>query len=340
MPFLKRGAIDPLRFYGRAATHVQKESGKKKELEQKPSLALKVELRQKGIQNKDMFLAGHVLRKQVNIINTYFKKEKKMSTYNNSNFEEMHQRVLSSTSKVDSGLSPPAATPEQQLRTVSKDPGNVKYIMYIIKKHRNQLNINEKDKKGNTALIYASIAGDEDMVLLLLKHHADAEIKNNSGYTALHYVCVDPNLLHVAKLLLKWSANIDAADNSGCSSLHHAVSANKIECVKFLLIKSARIDYSDNNGNSPLFRACEIENGTEIVQYLLEKKADVKLLNKAGKTALFFASAAGNIKAVDLLLYHGSDPNKLAHDGTSALFYSASDGHPECSLSIAFSSSI
>ena len=47
--------------------------------------------------------------------------------------------------------------------------------------------INEKDIKGMTALMYASISGNENLVQLLLTKNADINIEDNNGMTALMY---------------------------------------------------------------------------------------------------------------------------------------------------------
>jgi ankyrin repeat protein len=47
--------------------------------------------------------------------------------------------------------------------------------------------INEKDIKGMTALMHASILGNENLVQLLLNKNADINIEDNNGMTALMY---------------------------------------------------------------------------------------------------------------------------------------------------------
>jgi len=47
--------------------------------------------------------------------------------------------------------------------------------------------VNEVDRYGNTALIYAAQTGDLDAVKALVAHGADASIKNKSGATALNF---------------------------------------------------------------------------------------------------------------------------------------------------------
>ena len=47
--------------------------------------------------------------------------------------------------------------------------------------------INEKDFNGMTALMHASILGNENLVQLLLNKNADIDIEDNNGMTALRY---------------------------------------------------------------------------------------------------------------------------------------------------------
>ena len=47
--------------------------------------------------------------------------------------------------------------------------------------------INEKDFNGMTALMHASILGNENLVQLLLNKNADINIEDNNGMTALMY---------------------------------------------------------------------------------------------------------------------------------------------------------
>lgn len=45
--------------------------------------------------------------------------------------------------------------------------------------------LNQKDSKGNTSLMYAASGGYTEIVRQLIDHHADLDIKNNEGLTAL-----------------------------------------------------------------------------------------------------------------------------------------------------------
>ena len=60
------------------------------------------------------------------------------------------------------------------------------------------------------------------------------------------------------------------------------------------------IDHQDKNGCSALMLACE-KGHFDVVEFLLQKGADIKLLSKADKSALMLAEENGHNKIVQLL---------------------------------------
>ena len=70
-------------------------------------------------------------------------------------------------------------------QSVEKRPLRVSLnLVRMLLKHNADLNI--QDNSGYTALHLAVNARDENLVRLCFEHHADVNIQNNSGYTALH----------------------------------------------------------------------------------------------------------------------------------------------------------
>lgn len=69
----------------------------------------------------------------------------------------------------------------------------------------------------------------------------------------------------------------------------------------------------------------------ELVQVLLECGADVRIKDKAGKTALFYAIETNNenLDVVSLLLGRGADPNHEAFDRITPLLKAVEKGHFE-----------
>jgi ankyrin repeat protein len=61
--------------------------------------------------------------------------------------------------------------------------GDEKTVLSLL--NRNEVNINDKDDIGSTALMCAAMFNNERMVSLLIDRGADINIKNNIGLTAL-----------------------------------------------------------------------------------------------------------------------------------------------------------
>lgn len=58
-------------------------------------------------------------------------------------------------------------------------------IDYVARELQRGVNVNAQNRRGDTALIFASRSGQYDMVRFLLDHNANPNIKNNFGGTAL-----------------------------------------------------------------------------------------------------------------------------------------------------------
>lgn len=61
-------------------------------------------------------------------------------------------------------------------------------------------------KKGNTALHIASLAGQEEVVKLLVNHYASVNVQSQNGFTPL-YMAAQENHDNVVKYLLANGAN-------------------------------------------------------------------------------------------------------------------------------------
>lgn len=104
--------------------------------------------------------------------------------------------------------------------------------------------------------------------------------------------------------------------------------------VKMLLENGAPegIDMQDRCGWSALMFAAFTGHSTGIVELLLQYGADVNLVNKDGRTALFMASDKGHAAIVELLLKSGANPNYIDKWEKTALtlcVYGRQNCHPD-----------
>jgi ankyrin repeat protein len=191
-----------------------------------------------------------------------------------------------------------------------------------------------RDKHGATPLIHAATYADANLMGLLLDRGADANAANDDGATALHRSAGD---VEKVRLLVKAGAKVNAATALGRTPLLIAASyAGNVDTVKLLLAHGAKIDDKDSfqetcltsaakrgdaklvkvlaaagadlmaGSRPPLVWAAE-EGNVETIACLLECGCGkIKPLVSA---ALGSAAARGPLKAVELLLESGADPN-------------------------------
>lgn len=143
----------------------------------------------------------------------------------------------------------------------------------------------ETDMAGNTALIFATKAGREGLLRLIISKSKALDRRNNSGQTPLlaaawggsvesmHILLdkkngLDPPgrhgltaLMHATRnprgevfaLVLSQSSDIDCLDHNHKTALHHAIENGNIEAVELLLERTSALNWTDNNGHTPLF---------------------------------------------------------------------------------------
>ena len=82
--------------------------------------------------------------------------------------------------------------------------GNEETVLSLL--NRNEVNVNDKDNDGNTALIMAAIKNHERMVSLLIDRGADINSKDNDGETALYWAEMEnnPNIISIIQKVNKY----------------------------------------------------------------------------------------------------------------------------------------
>jgi len=156
----------------------------------------------------------------------------------------------------------------------------------------------------NINIIEASYNGDLDALKACIAEKQDINVKDDSGYTPLHWVCfmgvVGDNRVDMAKLLIKSGADVNSfLPNEGPSILSSACESGNSEIVMLLVNNCADLNYK-GDGETPLIHA--IRSGViEIVSHLIENGANYKLTNELGQTPKDIAYDYDRNDMVDLI---------------------------------------
>lgn len=193
-----------------------------------------------------------------------------------------------------------------------------------------ELNIDQVDHSGDTALILAAKHGHINSVKTLLKQQANVNLSNDQkdDYTALLWA-VQHGHIEIAQMLLHHGADVSAVTKTGQTALHFAASKGRTEIVKVLLSYGAKPNAlsADENQYTPLHWAA-MHGHTDIATLLIEHGANLNIRdNRCKYTPLHWAVTQGHAAIVNRLLSHGADSGIVDEDGYSALSWARQEGH-------------
>ncbi|NXW36735.1 ANK2 protein, partial [Phaetusa simplex] len=223
------------------------------------------------------------------------------------------------------------------------------------------------ERKGNTALHIASLAGQAEVVKVLVKEGANINAQSQNGFTPL-YMAAQENHIEVVKYLLENGANQSTATEDGFTPLAVALQQGHNQAVAILLENdtkgkvrlpalhiAARKDdtksaalllQNDHNADvqSKVTRCCRRGNrvsgftplhiaahygNVNVATLLLNRGAAVDFTARNGITPLHVASKRGNTNMVKLLLDRGGQIDAKTRDGLTPLHCAARSGHDQ-----------
>ena len=153
----------------------------------------------------------------------------------------------------------------------------------------------------------AAMDGNRDAVKALLKQAADVNAAQGDGMTALHWAAIK-NDAELVQTLLYAGANAKATTRIGAyTPLLLAAKSGNADVIEPLVKAGADVNAATSNGTTALMFAAASGN-VAAVQALLERGADVNAKESVrGLTPAMFAAASNRAAVIDLLAKKGAD---------------------------------
>lgn len=168
-------------------------------------------------------------------------------------------------------------------------------------------------------LVWASLRGDTEAVLLLAENGAKLNENSSEGRAALHYAVSRDNLKVVDALLGK-GADPNIKDREGRPALALAVNQDNVKIISALLEKGADPNVKNRDGRAPLALAIHNERWESF--RVLAPKADLKTEDGESRTPLLQAVAGRSTSTISALLDARADINAASTGGDLPLMMS------------------
>ncbi|WP_407428998.1 ankyrin repeat domain-containing protein [Treponema sp.] len=163
---------------------------------------------------------------------------------------------------------------------------------------------NKKDSSGKTKLMQAAKSGDIALIENLLYSGAEINAKDDDGWTALMYAARFQKNPDVTRLLLYKGADRTIKNKYGLTSLQLAAGYSQNSDVVSALLDSCKPDSEE--AREAFFYGISNYNNTDVLQAFINKKVPLNIPYD-GKTPLMIACQTNNnTKIIDWLLKNGA----------------------------------
>ena len=169
-----------------------------------------------------------------------------------------------------------------------------------------------KDNACVTPLIRALRNRKKNAARVLVDNGADISVKDNDGRTLLHLMAFWMTEKTELKEFIE-VIDINAVDTKGRSALHDVVYWGHKNNAQELIKAGANVNIASiENGETPIFGAVR-KRRLEMVDLLIKSKAELKIKNVYGETALKLAVSGdeSDLDIIKLLLQSGAEVNAL-----------------------------
>ena len=188
-------------------------------------------------------------------------------------------------------------------------------LIAVAKLIESGVNLDARDRLGNTPLHLAAFAGSIEIIQLLIESGSSLDALDSNRNTPLHTAIVrdckgvtqdndatiQNEIIAITNLLLDRGANPNIQNRFGETPLHKAALSGKTVVANLLLKKGANPNIQDLVGETPLHRAILCKKD-DLVQSLLKHDANPLIANTRGETALTLARQVSLSNQTNIML--------------------------------------
>ena len=186
--------------------------------------------------------------------------------------------------------------------------------------------VNARTNNRDTPLMIAAKKGHVNAVTSLVKCGANVDLQDKDGQTALDLALYGSDVSsEILSCLIGSGADVNARTNNRGTPLMIAAENGHINAVTSLVKCGANVDLQDEDGQTALHYAMSSPEDSicEVLSCLIKNGADVNAHTFHNKTPLMLASCRGPVDVVTFLIEHGADVKLQDKDGDTALHYAA-----------------
>jgi len=224
------------------------------------------------------------------------------------------------------------------------------------------ININARNKHGQTAFFNAVASRDTEIVKLMLGTGAYVDVEDDKGLTLLNHAinCNCPVI--IIRLLIRCGINVNCQNKFGETVLNNAIKLKNLDIINELYNAGAYLGTVSKRDKENLFLLAAQKNDKDIVKRMIDAKVDVNctdsygrsaldqvviynnddndliemlieggmsvdLKNSSGFTPLLFAASKNGICLVNKFVVFNADVNAMTLDGKTALHFAVQLNH-------------
>ncbi len=176
-----------------------------------------------------------------------------------------------------------------------------------------------KDKLGNTALHYAVLLNNYNIVKILFNNKADPLLINND-YINVIYLALQYNYTNIIKYFINNNINVQFLSNNNENLLQLSILYQNIDIINLLINKITNIDNQEHSYGLTALHQSIVLNNINIFENIILKGADINIQDYHGNTPLIYLIIEQNNTLLNhFIKYNNINYNLTNIDGNTGL---------------------